>query len=83
MPAAIRVVPFTAGAHGPNGGFSVVQFGPALPPGLVLVDGPADGGIYLDAPESVAAYARAFTRLRELALSPGDSARMLREAAHD
>ena len=47
------------------------------------MDGPADGGIYLDAPESVAAYARAFTRLRELALSPGDSARMLREAARD
>jgi hypothetical protein len=60
-----------------------MQFGPALPPGLVVVDGPADGGIYLDAPESVAAYARAFTRLRELALSPQDSARMLREVAGD
>jgi hypothetical protein len=54
-----------------------------MPPGLVVVDGPADGGIYLDAPESVAAYACAFSRLRELALSPQDSARMLREAAHD
>jgi transcriptional regulator with XRE-family HTH domain len=81
--AEIQVLPFTAGAHPVNGGFSVLQFGPALPPGLVLVDGPEDGGIYLDAPESVAAYARAFTRLRELALSPRDSARMLREAAHD
>ena len=83
FPAAIQVLPFTAGAHGANGGFSVLQFGPALPPGLVVVDGPGDGGIYLDAPESVAAYAGAFTRLRELALSPHDSARMLREAAHD
>jgi hypothetical protein len=77
--AAIQVVPFTAGAHGASGGFSVVQFGPTLPPGLVLVDAPADGGIYLDAPGSVAVYAQAFTRLRELALSPRDSARMLQE----
>jgi transcriptional regulator with XRE-family HTH domain len=83
FPAVIQVVPFTAGVHGANGGFSVLEFGPAMPPGLVVVDGPADGGIYLDAPESVAAYAGAFTRLRELALSPQDSVRMLREAAHD
>ena len=83
FPAVIQVLPFTAGAHGANGGFAVLQFGPVLPPGLVVVDGPADGGIYLDAPESVAAYACAFTRLRELALSPQDSARMLREAARD
>ena len=80
FPAAIQVVPCTAGA---NGGFSIMQFGPALPPGLVVVDGPGDGGIYLDAPESVTAYAWAFTQLREQALSPHDSARMLREAAHD
>jgi transcriptional regulator with XRE-family HTH domain len=78
---AIQVLPFAAGAHGPNGGFSVLQFGPALPPGLVLVDGPADGGIYLDAPDSVAAYTQAFTRLKELALSPRDSAQVLREVA--
>jgi hypothetical protein len=83
FPAEIHVVPFTAGVHGANGGFSVLQFGPAMPPGLVVVDGPADGGIYLDAPESVAAYACAFSRLRELALSPQDSARKLREAADD
>jgi transcriptional regulator with XRE-family HTH domain len=83
FPAEIHVVPFTAGVHGANGGFSVLQFGLVMPPGLVVVDGPADGGIYLDAPESVAAYACAFSRLRELALSPQDSARMLREAAHD
>jgi transcriptional regulator with XRE-family HTH domain len=83
FPAEIHVVPFTAGVPDANGGFSVLQFGPAMPPGLVVVDGPADGGIYLDAPESVAAYACAFSRLRELALSPQDSARMLREAAHD
>jgi transcriptional regulator with XRE-family HTH domain len=81
--AALQVVPFTAGAHGANGGFSVLQFGPALPPGLVLVDGPADGGIYLDVPEAVAVYAQAFTRLRELALNPQDSARVLREVARD
>jgi transcriptional regulator with XRE-family HTH domain len=83
FPAEIHVVPFTAGVHGANGGFSVLQFGLVMPPGLVVVDGPADGGIYLDAPESVAAYACAFSRLRELALSPQDSARMLREAADD
>ena len=83
FPAAIQVLPFTAGVHGANGGFSIMQFGSVLPPGLVVVDGPADGGIYLDAPESVAAYARAFTRLQELALSPHDSARMLREAVRD
>jgi transcriptional regulator with XRE-family HTH domain len=81
--AVIQVLPFTAGAHGTNGGFSVLQFGPALPPGLVLVDGPPDAGIYLDAPYSVDAYARSFTRLQKLALSPRDSTRLLREAAHD
>jgi len=81
--AVVQVMPFTAGAHGVGGGFSVLQFGPALPPGLVVVDGPGDGGIYLDAPESAAAYDRAFTRLRKLALSPQDSARMLWQAAND
>jgi hypothetical protein len=79
----IQVLPFTAGAHGTNGGFSVLHFGPALPPGLVLVDGPPDSGIYLDAPASVAAYACAFTRLQEQALSPRDSTRLLKEVAHD
>jgi transcriptional regulator with XRE-family HTH domain len=78
FPATIQVVPFTAGAHGANGGFAILQFGPALPPGLVVVDGPGDGGIYLDAPESVTAYAGAFSRLQDLAPSPHDSARMLR-----
>jgi transcriptional regulator with XRE-family HTH domain len=78
---AIQVLPFTAGIRGTSGGFTILQFGPALPPGLVVVDAPDDGGIYLDAPESVAAYNRAFTRFRGLALSPGDSARMLREVA--
>jgi transcriptional regulator with XRE-family HTH domain len=83
LPAAIQVLPVTAGTHGAHGGFSVLQFGPVMPPGLVVVDGPGEGGIYLDAPESVAAYSVAFSRLRELALSPHDSAWMLREAAHD
>jgi transcriptional regulator with XRE-family HTH domain len=79
----IQVLPFTAGAHGTSGGFSIVQFGPELAPALVLVDGPPGGGIYLDDPESVGAYARALTHLRELALSPRDSARMLREVTRD
>jgi Domain of unknown function (DUF5753) len=38
---AVQVLPFTAGAHGQSGGFSVLQFGPALPPGLVPGGRPA------------------------------------------
>jgi transcriptional regulator with XRE-family HTH domain len=74
----IRVLPFGAGAQptGCAGGFSVLEFGPVPALGLVHVAGPA-GGICLDAPDTVAAYARAFDRLRLLSLSPQDSVRKL------
>lgn len=73
----IQVLPFTAGAHDGNNGFAIPQFGLALPPGFVLLDGPA-AGIFLDATEAVTACTMPFTRLRKLALSPGDSASKLR-----
>ena len=78
--ATIHILPFGAGAHaaGSSGAFSVLKFSQVPDLGLVHVAGPS-GGICLDTPPAVDAYARAFTHLRLSALTPQDSARKLRQ----
>jgi len=39
------------------------------------------GGVFLDGPDDVASYVRAFTRMRAAALSPAESSQLLRHLA--
>lgn len=78
----IHVLPYAAGAHaaGGCGEFSILQFGQAPALGMVNLAGPS-GGTCPEDPDAAAAYLRAFTRLRTLALDPQQSARKMRQAS--
>jgi len=72
------VLPFSAGAHAAAGSASlaILRFPDAPSLGVVHLEA-LTGGVYLDSPEDVARYVRAFTLLRAAALSASDSARLL------
>jgi len=74
----VQVLPFSAGAHAAAGSASlaILRFPDAPSLGVVRLEA-LSGGVYLDRPEDVARYIRAFTLLRAAALSASDSARLL------
>jgi len=76
------VLPFSAGAHAPAGGGSLVvlRFPDSPSLGVVYLDAPS-GGVSVESQADVARYIRAFTLLRASALSPGASDRLLRSLA--
>jgi transcriptional regulator with XRE-family HTH domain len=76
----IQVLPFSAGAHAAAGGGSltILRFPGAPGLGVVCLGAPS-GGACLDGADAVARHVRAFASLRAAALSPADSARLLRE----
>jgi transcriptional regulator with XRE-family HTH domain len=76
----IQVLPFSVGAHAAaaSGSLAVLRFSEAPSLGVVYLEA-LSGGVYLDGSEAVASYIRAFALLRAAALSPADSARLLRE----
>ena len=78
----IQVLPFSAGAHAPAGGGSLVvlRFPDSPSLGVVYLDAPS-GGVSVESQADVARYIRAFTLLRASALSPGASDRLLRSLA--
>jgi len=65
----VQVLPFSAGAHrGMRGAFTALRF-PEEPMNTVYLE--LDGAaLYLESPTEVSRYAKAFTRLTELALDP-------------
>jgi transcriptional regulator with XRE-family HTH domain len=75
----IQVLPFSAGAHAAAGGGSlaILRFPDAPSLGVVYLEA-LSGGVYLESQEEVARYVRAFALLRAAALSPAESARLLR-----
>ena len=83
-PVTVQVLPFDSGAHGASGdgSLAILQIGQA--PGLSLVHlGGIGGGVCLERPDDLAAYARAFDQLRAFALPPAQSALLLRGMAGD
>ena len=78
----LQVLPFSAGAHGGagSGSLAILRFPDAPSLGVVYLDA-LSGGIYLESQADVARYIRAFALLRASALSPADSARLLRRLA--
>ncbi len=77
---SLQVLPFSAGAHAAAGSSSlaVLRFPDAPSLGVVYLEA-LSGGVYLESQEDVARYIRAFALLRASALSPVDSARLLRD----
>ena len=78
----IQVLPFSAGAHAPAGGGSLVvlRFPDSPSLGVVYLDAPS-GGVSVESQADVDRYVRAFALLRGSALSPADSDRLLRSLA--
>ena len=75
----VQILPFSSGAHAAAGiaSLAILQFSQA--PGLGLVHlGGATGGVCLESQEDLAAHARVFEQLRTFALSPAQSALLLR-----
>jgi transcriptional regulator with XRE-family HTH domain len=78
----VQVLAFDSGAHAAAGvgSLSMLQFAEALGLGLVHLGG-VGGGVCLEAQEDIAAYARVFEQVKALALSPAQSALLLRGLA--
>jgi len=75
----LQVLPFSAGAHAGagSGSLAILRFPDAPSLGVVYMEA-LSGGIYLESQSDVARYIRAFALLRAAALSPADSASLLR-----
>ena len=78
----VQVLPFSWGAHAASGvgALAILQFSGVLELGVVHLGG-AGGGVCLEGQEDLAVYTRVFEELSVFALSPEQSARMLRELA--
>jgi transcriptional regulator with XRE-family HTH domain len=78
----VQVLPFGSGAHAAAGvgSLAILQFPEAAGLGIVHLGG-AGGGICLEGQADLAAYARVFEQLKVFALSPAQSALLLRGLA--
>lgn len=78
----IQVLPFDAGAYPTTGPFTVLGFPEQEDPDMVYREGLTDS-VYLEHPEDVSLYAKAFDHLRALALSPQRSALLIRRTLEE
>ncbi len=79
----VQVIPFAAGAHpGTPGAFVVLGFADPGDREVVYIETMA-GDLYPEVDADVQAAVQAFDRLRAMALSPDDSASMIRDAVKE
>ncbi|WP_223884480.1 DUF5753 domain-containing protein [Micromonospora craniellae] len=79
----VQIVPFEAGAHpGAPGGFVILGFTDPADREVVYIETMA-GDLYPEGDAEVQSVTQAFDRLRAMALSPDDSASMIRDAARE
>ena len=79
----VQVIPFAAGAHpGTPGAFVVLGFADPVDQDVVYIETMA-GDLYPEVDTDVQGAMQAFDRLRAMALSPDDSASMIRDAAKE
>jgi transcriptional regulator with XRE-family HTH domain len=79
---SVRVLPFAAGAHAAAGCGSMTILRFAQTPGIGVIHlAGLSGGVSLEGREEVARYLRTFSQLKTAALTPADSARLLRAMA--
>jgi transcriptional regulator with XRE-family HTH domain len=78
----VQILPFEAGAHAAAaiGSFAILQYAEAPGLGVVHMDG-VTGGVCLESAADLAAHARVFEQLRAFALTPAQSALLLRGLA--
>jgi len=77
----IQILLFGQGAHtGMGVPFTIMDFGAASDPPMVYLEN-LSGALFLDRPDQVAAHRLAFDQIRAAALSPADSATLLRVRA--
>jgi hypothetical protein len=79
---SVRVLPFAREAYAPPCSFAIFQFAAIPELGTVCLPG-ISGAEFLDGEHHVNAYETAFRKLREAALDPGASARMITSLAED
>jgi transcriptional regulator with XRE-family HTH domain len=79
---SVRVLPFAAGAHAAAGcgSMSILRFAQTPGIGVIHLAG-LSGGVSLEGREEVARYLRTFGQLKTAALTPAESARLLRAMA--
>jgi transcriptional regulator with XRE-family HTH domain len=79
----VQILPFSSGAHAAAGTGSLAMLGFDEVPGLGIVHlGGASGGVCLESQADLAVHARVFEQLRAFALSPAQSALLLRGLPH-
>ena len=79
----VQILPFSSGAHAAAGVGSLAMLGFDEVPGLGIVHlGGASGGVCLESQADLAVHARVFEQLRTFALSPAQSALLLRDQPH-
>ena len=73
----IQVLPFAAGLHAAmEGGFAILDFPDSVDPDVVYVEN-ATGGLFLEKEEELSKYHSIFDALRDTALSPERSTKMI------
>lgn len=79
----VQVIPFDKGAHpGMHGSFIHLDFPDSADADLVYVESMA-GDLFLEEEPEIRRYTSAFDHMRALALSPGDSVKLIAAAAKD
>jgi Domain of unknown function (DUF5753) len=79
----LQVLPFVTGVSaGKAGEFVVLAFPDPEDPPVAYVEG-LMGDVYLESEEELGVYALAWTRIVDAALSPDESASMIREIAKE
>ncbi len=79
----IQVLPFRAGAHsGMEGPFCILRFDEEVDPDMTYV-AMATGGIFQEKEDEMARYSFVFDRLRETALSPEESVKLIIDRARE
>jgi len=74
----VQVLPFDAGSYPATGAFSLLGFPEQEAPDVVYRDGLTDA-VYLETPNDVAQYTKAFDNLRAIASSPPRSAVLIKK----
>lgn len=78
----VQVLPYDAGAYPATGPFTVLGFPEQEDPDMVYREGLTDS-VYLELPEDVSLYTKAFDHLRALALSPQRSVSLIRRTMEE
>ncbi|MGO4425467.1 DUF5753 domain-containing protein [Streptomyces sp. MCAF7] len=76
----LQVLPFDADSYPAVAAFTILGFPDQEDPDMVYRDGLTDA-VYLESPEEIALYGKAFDNLRALSLSPQRSSDLIRQAA--